>query len=291
MSQDLSIRLFGKAFKTPIMVASGTFGGIYDKVVDLNQLGAVVLKSVTVNPRKGNPPPRIVETASGTINSIGLENPGIESFLSDEIHRYLAFDTFIIISIAGKSPEEFAFLAKKIQDSDIDKSKIAAIELNLSCPNVAGGLDFSTKSDLAFSTTKSVKEVTKIPVISKLSPNVTDIVVLAKACVDAGADAISLINTVKAMAVDWKTGKSLIGSQVGGLSGPAIKPIALRFVYEVRQALPAVPIIGIGGIMNAHDVLEFFSVGANAVQIGTANFVEADITVRITDDLRRLWRR
>lgn len=289
MPVDLSVELFGRKFKNPVMVASGTFGGLYGSVYDVSRLGAIVWKTVTLEPRKGNPPPRIFEVAGGALNSIGLENPGVDVFLSSELPKYLEeHKTWHVLNIAGKSSDEFAILAEKIEEGIRDKSMLAAIELNLSCPNVSGGLDFSTVPSLAGETVKKAKSATGLPLIAKLSPNVTDIVEIAGTCVNAGADAISLINTIKAMAVDWRTGKSRLGSITGGLSGSAIKPIALRFVHEVKKAFPETPVIGIGGISSAEDAMEFFCVGASLVQIGTASFVDVDLPVRIVEDLGKL---
>ena len=276
-----NVEIANLSLKNPIMVASGTFGGIFDRLIDINKLGGIVLKTVTLEPRKGNEPPRIAETSSGMLNSIGLENKGLEGFINDELQFYSKFDTRLVVNIAGKTIDEFAFMAKRLAEF----KRIDAIELNISCPNVSGGLDFGTNPDHTKEVVRRVKESIQIPVIAKLTPNVTSVVEIAQAAVDGGADALSLVNTFKGMAVDWKKKEPKLGAITGGLSGPAIKPIALRIVWEVKCAIPHIPIIGIGGITTVDDALEFICAGATCVQIGTANFVDPSTTVKIIDEL------
>jgi dihydroorotate dehydrogenase (NAD+) catalytic subunit len=280
---DLSINLGKLRIKNPVIIASGTLGGIQHEITDLSKAGGIVLKTVTLKPLKGNPPPRIFETPSGIVNSIGLENPGIEAFLKNELPKYKKFDTAIIVSIAGKSILEYVRLTKILNR----QKKLDGIELNISCPNIAHGLDFAQSPQLAYKITNAVKNVAKMPVFVKLSPNVNDIVPIAKASQDAGADGICLINTIKAMGVNWQTGRPTLGGVVGGLSGPAIKPVALRFVWEVASNVK-IPVIGIGGISKAEDILEFMVAGATAIQIGTANLIDPKILLKITNDLKKL---
>lgn len=265
------------------MTASGTFGGLYPQVIDADRLGAIVLKTITAQPRRGNPPPRVLETPSGLLNSIGLENPGIDAFLQKELPA-LPYRTRLVVNIAGETPEEFGELAARLEG----QLGVAALELNLSCPNVSGGLDFSTRPEMTEKTVSLVKRRTTLPVIAKLTPNVTDVTEIARAAVAGGADALSLINTLQGMAVDWRRRRAVLGAGTGGLSGPAIKPVAVRMVWQVCSALPGVPVIGIGGISSAEDALEFLCAGARAVQVGTAGFVDPTAAIRILDDLPRL---
>lgn len=281
---SLATRLGPLSLANPILVASGTFGGIYHEVIDLNCLGGIVLKTVTGSPRKGNPPPRVVETASGMLNSIGLENKGVKGFLEEELPLYSKYKAKLIVNIAGKSVEEFGILASELAGI----GGIDAMELNLSCPNVSGGLDFATKPEITEKVVALVKSKVKFPVIAKLTPNVTDVVPIARAAVNGGADILSLINTVKGVAIDWRKRDTILGGVTGGLSGPAIKPIALRMVWEICSALPKSPVIGIGGVASAEDALEFICAGARAVQLGTASFVEPTSSVRAVDELARL---
>src|SRR3989344_8739633 len=256
---DLGMELAGIKMKNPVMVASGTFGFGKDfaDYIDLNKLGAIVTKSVTLKPREGNPPPRIVETPSGLLNSIGLQNKGIEHFIKKQLPFLAKFDTPTIVNIAGETIEEYAQLAKILSKEIMVKG----IEVNISCPNVKqGGMCFGIEPKLTREVIAAVRKTTTQPVIAKLTPNVTDITVIAKAAVEAGADALSLINTIVGMSIDIETGKSRLGTLTGGLSGPAIKPIAVRMVYEVAHAVK-VPVIGIGGIMNGSDAIEFFLAG------------------------------
>ncbi|MFH1386192.1 MAG: dihydroorotate dehydrogenase [bacterium] len=279
----LNIELLGLKLKNPIMVASGTFGWgkEYADYIDLNQLGAIITKSITLQARAGNPPPRIVETPSGMLNSIGLQNDGIESFIKNDLPFLAKFETPTIVNIAGESANEYSKLAQLLDK----ENTVKAIEINISCPNVKkGGMSFGVDAKLTKEVVSAARKATKKPLIAKLTPNVTDITVIAKAAVDGGADALSLINTVVGMAIDIETGKSRLGMLTGGLSGPAIKPIAVRMVYEAAHAVK-VPIIGIGGIMSGSDAVEFFLAGAKAVQIGTCNFVDTKAPIRIIQEV------
>lgn len=267
----LAVEIAGIAMKNPVMTASGTFGygTEFTPYLDLNALGAIIVKTVTLHPRIGNPPPRIVETPAGMLNSIGLQNVGIATFLREKLPFLRTLKTPLLVNIAGKSVEEFADLAKRLSDAD----GVAGIELNISCPNVAGGLDFGTDPRLTYEVVRAVRQVTPLPVIPKLSPNVTDVTVIARAAADAGADALSLINTLVGMAIDVHRRRAVLPGATGGLSGPAIRPIAVRMVWEVAQAV-RLPLIGIGGIMTGEDAVEFLLAGARAVQVGTANFLD-----------------
>ena len=276
---NLSTEVAGIKMKNPVMVASGTFGcgREYSGYLDLNQLGAIVTKSVTLLPRQGNPPPRIVETAAGMLNSIGLQNDGVKLFLENDLPFLSQFDLPVIVNIAGETIEEYAELAKLLRPQPLVKG----IEVNISCPNVSkGGMCFGISPQLTAEVIAAVRKATSLPLIAKLTPNVTDITVIAKAAEAAGADALSLINTLVGMAIDIETGKSQLGTLTGGLSGPAIKPIALRMVYEVAHAVK-LPVIGIGGIMDGNDAVEFLLAGARAVQVGTANFVDMDAPLKV----------
>ncbi|OHB72348.1 MAG: dihydroorotate dehydrogenase B catalytic subunit [Planctomycetes bacterium RBG_16_43_13] len=277
---DLSVNIGILKLANPVMVASGTFGGAFDNILDVDKLGAVIIKTVTLHPRKGNPPPRIVETPSGLVNSIGLENKGLDAFVKDELPRLSKYKTKLIISISGKNADEYIAIVEKLNNYD----RIDALELNISCPNVSGGMDYGTNPELTESVVNAVKNISRFFVIAKLTPNVTDITKIASAAINGGADAISLINTIKALPVDWRKSSPRLGGITGGLSGPAIKTVALRFVWEVASRFN-IPIIGIGGIADANDVLEFMCVGASAVQVGTANFVDCTVTEKILNEL------
>jgi len=280
---SLAIEIAGIKMKNPVMVASGTFGfgREYGEYIDLNKLGAIVTKSVTLKPREGNSPPRIVETPSGMLNSIGLQNEGIEFFLKEHLPFLSKFDTPTIVNIAGETVEEYSELAKILAKEVMVKG----IEVNISCPNVKkGGMCFGIDPKLTMEVISSVRKATSQPIIAKLTPNVTDITVIAKAAVEAGADALSLINTMVGMSIDIETGDSRLGTLTGGLSGPAIKPIAVRMVYEVAKAVK-VPVIGIGGIMTGSDAVEFFLAGAKAVEVGTANFIDTEAPIRILKEI------
>jgi len=281
---NLAIEFAGISLKNPVMVASGTFGygEEYAELVDLNSLGAIVAKTITLKPRLGNEPPRIVETASGIINSIGLQNVGIEAFIGEKLPFLKKYEVPLIVSIAGETTDEYVQLAKTLREE-----KIPGLELNLSCPNIRYGrkLMFAQDAKATHQVVSKVRKVTDLPLIVKLSPNVTDIASIARVCEDDGADGVSLINTFTGMAIDVENRKPLLRQITGGLSGPAIKPIALAMVYEVRKAVK-IPIIGMGGIMTADDALEFIIAGAKAVAIGTGNFVDPLTPIKVIDGIR-----
>ncbi len=273
----------GLTLCNPVMTASGTFGygREFSDFVDLRELGAIVVKGISLLPRSGNPPPRIVETAGGMLNAIGLENVGVESFLRDKLPFLREVGTPVVVNILGDSIDDYANLAGMLNDIE----GISALEVNISCPNVKkGGVAFGTDPGMVRAVTQAVKANTTRPVIIKLSPNVTDITLTAKAAEDGGADAVSLINTLLGMAIDHRSRTPRLANVVGGLSGPAIKPVALRMVWQTARAVK-IPVIGIGGIMNAADALEFLIAGAAAVQIGTANLINPDTTARVVDGI------
>lgn len=276
---DLSVNLAGLQMKTPVMTASGTFGfgTEFADFMDLNELGAVVVKGTTLHPRSGNQGVRIAETPAGMLNCIGLENPGSDVFINEILPKLREYDFPVIVNMSGSTVEEYGILAEKLSVDGV-----AALELNISCPNVKeGGLAFGTRPDSAAAVVRKVKAHTHLPVIAKLSPNVTDIVEMAKAVEGAGADIISMINTLLGMVIDTRTWKPVLGNVVGGLSGPAVKPVAVRMVWQVAQAVN-VPIIGMGGITTAQDAIEFLLAGASAVSIGTANFVNPAVAMEVT---------
>jgi dihydroorotate dehydrogenase (NAD+) catalytic subunit len=279
---DLAVRVAGLDLQNPVMSASGTFGYAFEfqDHMDLNRLGAIVVKTVTLHPRPGNPPHRIVETPAGMLNSIGLQNVGVDRFIAEKLPALRRLRPPLVVNIAGKSPAEFCELAKRLSDQE----GVRALELNISCPNVAGGLDFATDPALTARVVGAVRQVTSLPLIPKLSPNVTDITAIARAAVEAGADALSLINTFVAMAIDVRTRRPKIAMTTAGLSGPAIRPIAVRMVWQVARAV-TVPVIGMGGIATAEDALEFLIAGAAAVAVGTANFVDPTTPVKLVDGL------
>lgn len=282
----LQVNLPGLTLKNPIMPASGCFGfgKEFAPFYDLNVLGAIMIKATTVEGRFGNPTPRVAETSSGMLNAIGLQNPGLQKVIEDELTWLKQFDVPIIANIAGSTEEDYVEVAKEISKVE----NVHAIELNISCPNVKeGGIAFGTNPEIALSLTKKVKEVSKVPVYVKLSPNVTDIVEIALAVEAGGADGLTMINTLLGMRLDIRTGKPILANKTGGLSGPAIKPVAIRMIYEVSQHV-SIPIIGMGGISTAEDVLEFFYAGASAVAIGTANFIDPYICPKIIHDLPEL---
>ena len=282
---SLAVTIAGIRMKNPVMVASGTFGygEEYADFIDLQQLGAVVVKGISLRPRPGNPPPRLVETPSGMINAIGLENVGVEAFLKAKLPTLRERQVPVIVNILGNTLEEYAELAARLDGVE----GIAALEINISCPNVKrGGVLFGTNPEAAAAVVQAVRRATALPLITKLTPNVTDIRTIARAAVDAGSDLLSCINTVAAMAVDVFSRRPKLANVMGGLSGPAIKPIALRCTYEVLQAV-ACPVIGIGGIMTATDALEFLLLGARAIQVGTANFVNPQAALEIIDGMAR----
>ena len=278
----LNVSLNRLHLKNPILVASGTFGYAKEMTafVDFKELGGIIPKTVTPQPRPGNPPPRTVETASGMLNSIGLDNDGFDQFVAEKLPYLTSLGTSIIVNIAAKTNDDFRRMADVLNECQ----GVAAIELNISCPNVSGGIDFGTNPELAAEVVAAVRSSCEIPVVAKLTPNVTSVIPIAKAVADAGADAVSLINTFQGMAVDWKRRRPVLGNILGGLSGPAIKPLALRIVWQVSQAVK-IPIIGIGGIQSIDDVMEFLLVGATAVQIGTANFYNPGLANQLIREL------
>lgn len=279
----LNIDLPGLKLKNPIMPASGCFGfgKEYSQFYDLSKLGAIMIKATTVEPRFGNPTPRVAETSAGMLNAIGLQNPGLAGVMSNELPWLAQYDVPIIANVAGSLEEDYIEVARSISKA----SNVHALELNISCPNVkTGGIAFGTIPEVAKQLTKKVKEVSDVPVYVKLSPNVTNIVEMAKAVEAGGADGLTMINTLVGMRLDIKTGKPILANRTGGLSGPAIKPVALRMIYEVSQAVN-IPIIGMGGIESAEDVIEFFYAGASAVAVGTANFVDPFVCPTIIGEL------
>lgn len=284
ITPDLSVRIGqGLVLRNPVMTASGTFGygQEFAEYVNLHRLGGIVVKGISLQPRSGNPPPRIVETAGGMLNAIGLENVGVDRFLAEKMPFLRGIGTPVVVNILGDSVDDYASLAEKLNDI----GGISAIEVNISCPNVKqGGVAFGTDPAMVREVTRAVKEKASQPVIIKLSPNVTDITATARAAEEAGADAVSLINTLVGLAIDHRTRKPRLANVIGGLSGPAIKPVALRMVWQTARAVK-IPVIGIGGIMTAADALEFLVAGATAVQIGTANFVNPDTTERIVEGI------
>lgn len=267
---DLAVKIAGIEFKNPVIAASGTFGfgREYAQYIDLNQIGGISVKGLTLKPRKGNAPPRIAETPAGILNSVGLQNPGVNAFIDEEIPFLRQFSTAIIANIAGNTIEEYCSIAEILSNADVD-----AIELNVSCPNVKEGcIAFGTTAEGITAIVKQVRAHCSKPLIVKLTPNVADIKVIAKAAEDAGADALSLINTILGMAIDIHSRRPILSNNLGGLSGPAVKPIAVRMVYEVARTVN-IPVIGMGGISCGDDAIEFMLAGASAVMVGTANFV------------------
>jgi dihydroorotate dehydrogenase (NAD+) catalytic subunit len=279
---DLAVTLGRLRLSNPILVASGTFGYAREMagVVDFARLGGIIPKTVTRQPRIGNPPPRTVETASGMLNAIGLDNDGIDHFIHHHLPYLRTLPTAIIANIAGKNEQEFVDMAALLGP----EPGLAGLELNLSCPNVAGGVDFATDPDVSRRVVQQVRAVCPLPLIAKLTPNVTDIVRIARAAAEGGADALSLVNTFIGMAVDWKRRLPILGNITGGLSGPAIKPLALRLVWQVAHQVN-IPIIGVGGIATLDDVMDFLIAGATAVQLGTVNFYDPTASMRILDHL------
>ena len=281
----LKVNIGGIEMNNPVMTASGTFGfGMeYSQFIDINQLGAIVVKGVTLKPKEGNPTPRIVETPAGMLNSIGLQNPGVDYVIDNYVSYFKGLDTKVIVNISGDSTLDYALVAKKLTDA----GGISGIEVNISCPNVKrGGMAFGASAKSAFEVTEAVKDATDLPVIVKLSPNVTDIAEIAKAVEAAGADAVSLINTLTGMAIDINAKKPVLGNVVGGLSGPTVKPVAVYAVWRVYKAVD-IPIIGMGGISSAEDALEFILAGARAVAIGTANFVNPKTAIEVIEGIER----
>ncbi|AYA75357.1 dihydroorotate dehydrogenase [Bacillus sp. Y1] len=285
MSQ-LAVNLPGLQLKNPIMPASGCFGfgREYSQFYDLSTLGSIMIKATTVEPRFGNPTPRVAETTAGMLNAIGLQNPGLKKVINEELAWLDQFDVPIIANVAGSLEEDYIEVAREISKV----SNVHALELNISCPNVkTGGIAFGTIPEVAKELTKKVKEVSSVPVYVKLSPNVSNIVEMAKAVEAGGADGLTMINTLIGMRLDLKTGKPVLANNTGGLSGPAIKPVAIRMIYEVSQHVN-IPIIGMGGVQSAEDVIEFFYAGASAVAVGTANFVDPLVCPKIIEQLPAL---
>jgi len=281
---SLEVQLGRLRLPNPILVASGTFGYAREMegFVDLDRLGGILPKTITQEPRPGNRPPRTVETRCGLLNSIGLDNDGIEAFIAQHLPYLRGLRAPTIVSIAGRTVQEFEAMAARLNG----EAGVAALELNVSCPNVTGGIDFGTDARACHRLVSAVRAACALPILAKLTPNVTRIAEIAAAAAEAGADAVSLINTVLGMAVDWRRRRPVLGHGMGGLSGPAIKPIALRCVYQVAQAVE-VPLVGIGGIATIDDVMEFLVAGASAVQIGTANYFDPTVTMKLLDALPR----
>ena len=279
----LNVKINNLKLKNPIMTASGTFGyGIeFAAFIPLDQLGGIIVKGTTLEPRQGNDYPRMVETPQGMLNCVGLQNKGIDYFIHNIYPQIMKIDTNMIVNVSGNSPENYALCAEKLDVLD----KIPAIEINISCPNVKdGGMAFGVTARGAASVVKAVRKKYHKTVIVKLSPNVTDIADIARACESEGADSVSLINTLMGMAVDIEKRQPLLSIRTGGLSGPAVRPVALRMVYDVAHAVK-IPVVGLGGICNAHDTIEFLMCGATAVEIGTANFLDPTVTIKIIDEL------
>jgi dihydroorotate dehydrogenase (NAD+) catalytic subunit len=281
---DMSVDLAGIIMKNPVTVASGTFGigREFSDFIDIERLGAITSKGVSLDPWEGNDSPRIAETPSGMLNSIGLQNPGVEVFCSEYLSWFSGHDVPLIVNVSGHSVSEYVEVIERLEDEDC----VTAYELNISCPNVdKGGMTFGTDPVVAASVVRACREATSRPLITKLTPNVTDITVIARAVEEVGSDAVSLINTVLGMSIDVKRRKPVLARAVGGLSGPAIKPIALRMVFETWRAV-SIPIIGMGGISSASDALEFMLAGASAVSVGTANFIDPTATIEIIEGMR-----
>lgn len=282
----LNIELPGLSLKNPVMPASGcfAFGAEYSQFYNLSELGAIMIKAATKEARFGNETPRVAETDSGMINAIGLQNPGVHHILDHELKALEAYDVPIIANVAGSTEEDYVYVAEHISKA----SNVKALELNISCPNVKeGGMQFGVDPKVAAELTRKVKDVSAVPVYVKLSPNVTNIVEMAQAIAEY-ADGLTMINTLVGLRIDAKTGRPIISNVIGGLSGPAIKPVALRMVYEVRKALPTIPIIAMGGVQNAQDVIDYISIGADAVAVGTANFQNPLVCKEIIDTLPTL---
>jgi dihydroorotate dehydrogenase (NAD+) catalytic subunit len=282
---DLSVRIGKIKLKNPVMVASGTFGfgEEYEDFLDLNRLGAIIPKGISLKPRLGNLPPRIFETEAGLINSIGLQNPGFEDFVKEKLPYLKNIKTHVLINFFGNSQKEYVELARRFDELP----GISGLEMNISCPNVKqGGIIFCTDPKTTYHLVRAVRKSTKLTLVVKLSPNVTDIALMAKSSEDGGADAVSLVNTFRAMAINIHSRKAELGNMIGGLSGPAIKPIALRMVWEVSQSVK-IPVIGMGGIVSAKDAIEFILAGASAIQIGTANLVNPRTGIEVINGIKK----
>ncbi|HXY55675.1 MAG TPA: dihydroorotate dehydrogenase [Nitrospirota bacterium] len=282
----LSIDFAGIKLKNPVLTASGTFGygEEFAEFIDLSRLGGVIVKGISLKPIKGNPPPRIWETPSGMLNAIGLENPGVDVFLSEKLPYLRKCDTAVIVNMFGYSLEEYVGVAERLDGAP----GISGIEVNISCPNVkAGGMAFGTDLTATFDLLSAVRKATRLPLIAKLSPNVTDVTDFAKAARDAGCDGLSLINTLLGMAIDVRCRRPRLANCTGGLSGPAIRPVAVRMVWQVARAVP-LPIIGMGGIVTGEDAMEFILAGASAVAVGTANFINPRATLEVLSGIERV---
>jgi dihydroorotate dehydrogenase (NAD+) catalytic subunit len=279
---DISVRIGSLTMRTPVTTGSGTFGfgSEVADLVDLTKIGAVTVKATTTHPRKGNPPQRMVETPAGVLNAIGLQNGGIDNYLSEKAPFLRQFDVPIIVNVPGENPEDFAYVVRRLTEA----GAADAIELNISCPNVSHGLDYATDPRLTAEVVAACRKATHLPLLAKLSPNVADVRPIAKAAEEAGADGLSLINTVIATSIDARKRKFRLANITGGLSGPAIKPIALLHVYRAAQVVK-IPIIGMGGIVNATDAVEFILAGASAVAVGTASFVQPDAAIDIAQGI------
>ncbi len=282
---NTSVKIGALTLRNPVMTGSGTFGFGPEMagIVDLNQLGAVVVKSTSLEPRLGNATPRIVETPSGLLNAIGLQNSGVDNFIAEKLPFLRQYDVPIVVNLVGYEVGDYVLLAEKLSAA----GGVHALEINISCPNVKHGCDFAVNPDLTAELISAVRKVTDLTLITKLSPNVTDMVPIARAAVDAGSDALSLINTLLGTAIDIKKRKFRLANITGGLSGPAVKPIALRCVWQVHRALPNVPLIGMGGIMSATDAIEFLLAGATAVAVGTATFVNPTASTDLVTGIER----
>jgi dihydroorotate dehydrogenase (NAD+) catalytic subunit len=282
---DISVKLAGVKLKNPIVVASGTFGfgAEYGEFYDLSELGAICVKGLTPTAREGNPPPRIAETPMGILNSVGLQNPGVDAFIAHELPRLRKYKVKIIANISGNTPEEYGGMCEKLSAAGVD-----LIEVNISCPNVkAGGMAYGTRPELAAEVTAIAKKYSTVPVMVKLSPNVTDISEIAKAVEGAGADAVSLINTILGMRIDVATRRPVLRQNTGGLSGPAVLPVAVRMVWQVAKAV-RLPILGMGGVSSGADAAELMLAGASAVAVGTACFADPFAPVRVRDELIKI---
>ncbi|AGL02427.1 dihydroorotate dehydrogenase [Desulfoscipio gibsoniae] len=283
---NMAVNLGGISMNNPVTTASGTFGfGLeYQPYVALQRLGAIIVKGTTLKPRLGNPPPRIAETPSGMLNAIGLQNPGVERVAEEIMPRLAALGVPVIVNIAGDTVEDYAQVARRLDSVP----GVAGLEVNISCPNVKkGGIQFGSDPYTAAEVTRAVKASAGLPVIVKLSPNVTDLVTMAEAVAGAGADALSMINTLLGMAIDVDRRRPVLGNITGGLSGPAVRPVAVRAVWQVHRALPLLPILGMGGIMTARDALEFILAGATAVAVGTGNFVNPRATLDVVEGIEQ----
>ena len=285
---NLEVEIAGIKLKNPVMTASGTFGygEEFSPFIDLDRLGAMILKGITLKPKTGNPPPRVIETPSGMLNAIGLQNVGVEVLIKEKLPYLKKFNTPVIINISGDTIEEYVELARRLGEVSVEMG-VAGLEVNISCPNVKkGGMAWGTDAKATYKIVSSIRKTTTLPLIVKLTPNVTDIKIIAQAAEEAGADALSLINTLMGMAVDIDSRKPKLANIIGGLSGPAVKPVALWLVWQVFQTVK-IPIIGIGGIIKIEDALEFFIAGARAIEIGTANFVNPKVTIEIIEGIEK----